>query len=183
MATTTNYGWTTPDDTSLVKDGASAIRTLGSSIDSSLSKAIVQVVQTYSTTTFSTTSTSYVDVTDLTATITPQDNSNKILVIVNLAMGGTTGAAQGLAKLLRGATDIAGGTGTHFAFLEKGITGTTNAIFQFATTFLDSPATTSATTYKVQIRTDNASFSSTVNRNAANTVAVPSSITLLEVKA
>lgn len=33
MATTTNYGWTTPDDTSLVKDGAAAIRTLGSSID------------------------------------------------------------------------------------------------------------------------------------------------------
>lgn len=33
MATTTNYSWTTPDDTSLVKDGAAAIRTLGSSID------------------------------------------------------------------------------------------------------------------------------------------------------
>jgi len=33
MATTTNYGWTTPDDTALVKDGASAIRTLGTSID------------------------------------------------------------------------------------------------------------------------------------------------------
>ena len=33
MATTTNYGWTTPDDTGLVKDGAAAIRTLGSSID------------------------------------------------------------------------------------------------------------------------------------------------------
>ena len=33
MATTTNYSWTTPDDTALVKDGASAIRTLGSSID------------------------------------------------------------------------------------------------------------------------------------------------------
>lgn len=33
MATTTNYGWTTPDDTSLVKDGAAAIRTLGSSVD------------------------------------------------------------------------------------------------------------------------------------------------------
>ena len=33
MASTTNYGWVTPDDTSLVKDGASAIRTLGSSID------------------------------------------------------------------------------------------------------------------------------------------------------
>lgn len=33
MATTTNYSWTTPDDTALVKDGASAIRTLGSAID------------------------------------------------------------------------------------------------------------------------------------------------------
>jgi len=33
MATTTNYSWTTPDDTALVKDGAAAIRSLGSSID------------------------------------------------------------------------------------------------------------------------------------------------------
>lgn len=33
MATTTNYSWTTPDDTSLVKDGAAAIRSLGTSID------------------------------------------------------------------------------------------------------------------------------------------------------
>jgi hypothetical protein len=36
MATTTNYAWETPDDTDLVKDGASAIRTLGSSIDSTV---------------------------------------------------------------------------------------------------------------------------------------------------
>ena len=40
MATTTNYGWTTPDDTALVKDGAAAIRTLGSSIDTSLNTAL-----------------------------------------------------------------------------------------------------------------------------------------------
>lgn len=33
MASTTNYSWSTPDDTALVKDGAAAIRTLGSSID------------------------------------------------------------------------------------------------------------------------------------------------------
>lgn len=38
MATTTNFGWTTPDDTSLVKDGASAIRTLGSSVDTSMAQ-------------------------------------------------------------------------------------------------------------------------------------------------
>lgn len=36
MATTTNYSWTTPDDTDLVKDGASAIRTLGSAIDTTV---------------------------------------------------------------------------------------------------------------------------------------------------
>jgi hypothetical protein len=36
MATTTNYSWTTPDDTDLVKDGASAIRTLGSSADTTV---------------------------------------------------------------------------------------------------------------------------------------------------
>jgi len=36
MATTTNYGWATPDDTDLVKDGAAAIRTLGSSADTTL---------------------------------------------------------------------------------------------------------------------------------------------------
>lgn len=35
MATTTNFGWETPDDTDLVKDGASAMRTLGNSIDTS----------------------------------------------------------------------------------------------------------------------------------------------------
>jgi len=36
MANTTNFGWETPDDTDLVKDGAAAIRTLGQAIDTSL---------------------------------------------------------------------------------------------------------------------------------------------------
>ena len=40
MPTTTNYGWTTPADTDLVKDGAAAIRTLGSSIDTTLKTQI-----------------------------------------------------------------------------------------------------------------------------------------------
>lgn len=35
MPTTTNFGWTTPADTDLVKDGAAAIRTLGNGIDTS----------------------------------------------------------------------------------------------------------------------------------------------------
>jgi len=40
MATTTNYSWATPDNTAYVKDGASAIRTLGSSVDSTLFTAL-----------------------------------------------------------------------------------------------------------------------------------------------
>lgn len=40
MATTTNYTWTTPDNTAYVKDGASAIRTLGSSVDTTLFTAL-----------------------------------------------------------------------------------------------------------------------------------------------
>jgi hypothetical protein len=36
MPTTTNFGWTTPADTDLVKDGAAAIRTLGNGVDTSL---------------------------------------------------------------------------------------------------------------------------------------------------
>ena len=40
MATTTNYSWTTPDDTALVKDGAAAIRNLANAIDTTLYNAI-----------------------------------------------------------------------------------------------------------------------------------------------
>jgi hypothetical protein len=40
MATTTNYSWTTPDNTAYVKDGASAIRSLGSSVDTTLFTAL-----------------------------------------------------------------------------------------------------------------------------------------------
>ena len=36
MATTTHFGWSTPDDSAYVKDGASAMRILGTSIDSSM---------------------------------------------------------------------------------------------------------------------------------------------------
>lgn len=40
MATTTNYSWTTPDNTAYVKDGASAIRSLGSAVDTSMFAAL-----------------------------------------------------------------------------------------------------------------------------------------------
>jgi hypothetical protein len=58
MATTTNYGWTTPDNTAYVKDGASAIRTLGSSVDTSMFTALAgkKALQHISTGTISGTS-------------------------------------------------------------------------------------------------------------------------------
>jgi hypothetical protein len=40
MATTSYFGWTTPDNTALVKDGADAIRTLGSAVDTSMKSAL-----------------------------------------------------------------------------------------------------------------------------------------------
>lgn len=42
MATSPNYGWTEPDDTSLVKDGASAMRTLGNAIDATVFGGLTQ---------------------------------------------------------------------------------------------------------------------------------------------
>jgi hypothetical protein len=41
MASTTNFGWSTPDDTALVKNGASAIRTLGSSADTTVQDQVI----------------------------------------------------------------------------------------------------------------------------------------------
>jgi hypothetical protein len=41
MASTTNFGWSTPDDTALVKNGASAIRTLGLSADSTVQDQVI----------------------------------------------------------------------------------------------------------------------------------------------
>jgi hypothetical protein len=53
MATTTNNGWSTPDDTALVKDGASAIRTLGTAIDTTLGVYAAPGLVKLNTTTFS----------------------------------------------------------------------------------------------------------------------------------
>ena len=44
MATTTNYGWTTPDDTALVKDGASSIRSLGTAIDTTMQTMVAKSI-------------------------------------------------------------------------------------------------------------------------------------------
>ena len=116
---------------------------------------VLQVVYNY-TTTSTTESLSVFSDTTLTATITPQFNTSKILVIVNqngcLKSVGHANSALNL-KLLRGSTNIgnfctAGGyTATSIDNIFGGV----------GVTVLDAPATTAATTYKTQMQNQQAS--------------------------
>ena len=212
MATTTNYSWTTPDDTDLVKDGAAAIRTLGSAIDTTvfnnagaaISKSLIdaegdlivgdaadavqrlaigsngnvltvdttvdgkikwaapagggkvlQVVYGSSTTSTTVASATYTDTT-LSATITPSATGSKVMVIVvQLAHLVRSAVAQGAAiKLLRGATDILTPSINieEQTFANFGNNSQVALSSVLTMTYLDSPNTTSATTYKTQGR-------------------------------
>lgn len=228
MATTTNYGWTTPDDTALVKDGAAAIRTLGSSVDTT-TKALnpsttlgdieyrsstantntrlgigstgnvltvsggvpvwaapagggklLQVVSAVTTTPTSIATTTLTDTT-ITATITPTLSTSKILVIASVDFWLDRGAGIQLAngRLLRGATTIADYKSGYFG----GVSTTGSGVSLggiLSVTYLDSPATTSATTYKIQAAPVYTANSGTANFQLDN---VPSTITLLEIGA
>lgn len=134
--------------------------------------AIVQVVgATYSTSASSSSST-YSD-TGLTATITPSSASNKVLAIVMQGGVGKTGSTYPGIKLFRDAIEIAKEDGA-------GFTNTTayNFIGTVAFAVLDTPATTSAITYKTQFNSMSATASATV-QNAGST----STIVLMEVAA
>jgi hypothetical protein len=112
---------------------------------------VLQVVNaTYSTATTSSTNT-FVD-TGLTATITPSSATSKVLVFVNqTGLGKATNDAFIALRLLRGATALASFE------LAAGYTTTTtpNFIGGSGINYLDSPATTSAVTYKTQIASQN----------------------------
>jgi hypothetical protein len=137
---------------------------------------VLQVVTgTYSTGT-STSGTAYID-TGLTASITPTNSTSKILVIVHQAdpfksVGNVSSAVN--IKLVRNSTDL-------ITFgLANCFTGTSmqNNGTSIGTSYLDSPATTSSTTYKTQF----------ANYTSASQVAVQASggtstITLMEISA
>jgi len=135
---------------------------------------VLQVVNgTYSTNATSASST-YAD-TGLTATITPTLSTSKILVLVNQAGCGKQSSDTGLRlQLLRGATVLSLIEGA------AGYVGTAaqNFIGSVSTSYLDSPATTSATTYKTQF----ASWFGTGDSNVQQQSSV-STITLLEIGA
>jgi len=142
---------------------------------------IGQVVSTVLLSSFTTSSTSYVDVTGLSVAITPTLATSKVLVTVTL-QGSQATTGEGFFRLLRDSTPIGSGTS---GSVENGFAMTAiSYYFQFfsgAFTFLDSPATTSATTYKVQASTDN-SGTIVVNRRGYDTAFGGSStITVSEV--
>ena len=112
---------------------------------------VLQVVSTTKTDAFSTASTSYVDVTGLSVSITPTSASSTVLVLTGVAMS-ADGSSRMSVQLLRGATDIAISTG--FATTNQtSVAFDNNFLSQYVSiAHMDSPATTSATTYKFQAK-------------------------------
>ena len=114
---------------------------------------VVQVVSTNLPTTFSTTSTSYTDITGLSVSITPTLATSKVLVMVSFSASTSTDNAI-MFRQMRDSTainigDTAGSrTRASASFIRN---NDTEQMGTFDWQFLDSPATTSATTYKVQM--------------------------------
>jgi hypothetical protein len=115
---------------------------------------VLQVVQTVKSDTFTTTATTATDITGFSASITPSSASNKILVLVNLMSSSGTGMITGSHLLLRGATIIAGGDAAGTRATGFCSTGPWDGNWQGINgnaVYLDSPNTTSSTTYKIQV--------------------------------
>jgi len=115
---------------------------------------VKQVIQTFLPTTFSTTSTSFTNVTGLSASITPTNASNKILVTVNLYGSNSTNTASTLFVLTRNGTSVGGGTasGSKPSTIGMGSIPYNSQVYATSLCYLDSPATTSAVTYQIQMK-------------------------------
>ena len=124
--------------------------------------SVLQVVSDNGSTETTTTSTSYVDV-GLSVNITPSSTSSKMLVLVNghIHKGGAVDDyVYGSAQLLRGATQLKEHIGCAY-FQESTGGGNGDGGKNLGTvsfSYLDSPATTSELTYKVQFKTDGSSL-------------------------
>jgi len=149
---------------------------------------ILQVVSTTKTDTFTSSSVSYVDVTGLSATITPTSADSKVFAIVTLTGSGQAAVTSGFFQLVRDSTAIAIGDTAGSRIRASTVFGSEGSPqFSAGITYLDSPATTSATTYKVQVALAaagnvylNRANSDTDATTRARTV---SSITVFEVSA
>ena len=146
------------------------------------------ILQTLSTTKiddhFQSATTSFVDVTGVTLTITPKYNTSKILITVSGAFSHNTSSRLSLFNLVRGSTAIGLPTSakTNSATRAMYHNGT-DQLHQLHIEFLDSPATTSATTYKLQWR--NSSSTTYINKfyDGGTNYGGSSTITAMEVSA
>ena len=141
-------------------------------LPSGASGGIIQMVQTIKTDTFATTSTSFFVDVGLSASITPTSSSNKVLVRAVVCAGNGQSGSDNKIRVLRGSTVIT----TNNVFVRNASISETET---YVIEILDSPSTTSATTYKVQGNVEtNEIF---VNRRNNLDTMGESSITLMEV--
>lgn len=132
---------------------------LSASLGSGVGGKVLQVVQTTKTDTFSSSSTSLVDITGLSVSITPSSTANKILVLFSVEIGQYSSNANCTLQLIRGSTAIYQGnqvgSNRKRGSNQTGPSGTENSVQNLTGMFLDSPSTTSSTTYKIQGMSNN----------------------------
>jgi hypothetical protein len=119
--------------------------------------SVLQIVNGFTTTTNTSTTTTVID-TSLTATITPTSSTNKILVLVSQRVYKNQPATAAIMYLQRGGTNLL--TDNRVGLND---TTTVGGDQKWSCCYLDSPATTSATTYKTQFSNYNTSGVSYVN--------------------
>ena len=145
--------------------------------------AVLQVVSTTKTDTFSTASITFVDVTGLSVSITPTSATSKILVIATVPVGHASSRVARV-NLVRNSTTINQPTPSQtFSATKNGYiaTGDTTSSADFH--YLDSPATTSSTTYKIQCCTNAGDFAMYVGNRTGQDMNSPSTITVMEIAA
>jgi len=131
---------------------------------------VLQVLQATKTDTQTTTTAGWVDVTGLSIAITPAATSSKILVTSTVLCIGTVGAAGAWTNIVRDSTEIAIATSvsSRIAASAMGYAPDGGDTRHHSTVWLDSPSTTSETTYKVQFSA-NGTYTAYINRSAADT--------------
>tara|TARA_R100000655_G_scaffold69269_1_gene107493 strand:+ start:636 stop:1169 length:534 start_codon:yes stop_codon:yes gene_type:complete len=150
---------------------------------------VLQIQTTTKTDTFSTSSTSYTDVTGLSVSITPSSSSNKIFVMAHAAIDHGNSRTM-MVQLVRGSTALHIGTAasnrpgaTFFTHSDEANDNTVHYTGAFQ--FLDTPNTTSATTYKLQARisSNNAGHinRTSVDSDNSNNARSASGITVMEI--
>jgi hypothetical protein len=152
---------------------------------------LLQLVSTAKTDTYSqAVSQVYTDVTGLSVAITPTLATSKVYVSVTLhAANDAASGERGMFRIMRDSTAIAigdtAGSRTRATTGYSSLTAVTQMSYLYGINFLDSPATTSATTYKIQMFTTSAAVQyvnrTQDNADAAYTGRMISTITVMEI--